>query len=131
MKTQTLLLFAAAFVAVSLAPQAMAQSCNAMHADFGSWFQTPNGRWTYGISFNADKGVDSAYSGNSEGAAGDSALKTPAPRLRVEPYMTSTFSRAPLKPVQAEYTSWCVFQCMWRGGNLDDCIFYCKGTVVQ
>jgi hypothetical protein len=116
MRSQTLILFAAAFVAVSGAPQAMAQSCNAMHTDVGNWFQTqPNDRWTYGISLNADTaGTDGPYIGYSEGVAGHSPLKTLLPHLKAElflsslnkPHMTSTFSLAPLKPVQAQFNSW-------------------------
>src|SRR6516164_4957287 len=70
------LLLAATFATVSLTPQAMAQSCDAMLNDFNNWFLTkPNGPGNYWISFNmATNRADGLYVGYAEGISGGNAL---------------------------------------------------------
>lgn len=70
------LLLAATFAAVSLAPPAVAQSCDAMLNDFNNWFQTkPNGPGNYWISFNmVTNRADGLYVGYAEASSGGNAL---------------------------------------------------------
>jgi hypothetical protein len=141
MKTPTtMLLLAAAFAAVSVAPQAMAQSCDAMRSGFENWFQTqPNSRGTYWIGFNmATNRADGLYVGYSEGVGGHAALKIPLPRFSAElslpslsnRYLTGRSPRAPGRTPLPQFNWWCYMKCLQGGGNPDDCSFLCSGHPV-
>jgi len=68
-------LLIAATVVFAIAPNATAQSCNAMLTDFQNWFQTqPNGPGNYSISFNmvTDR-ADGRYASYAEGGGASSA----------------------------------------------------------
>ena len=75
MKTAKLVLFAAAFAAVAVTPQAKAQSCNAVLTDIANWFQTqPNGPGYYSVRFNmVTNRADGLYASYAEGPSGTPA----------------------------------------------------------
>lgn len=137
MKTRTMLLAAAAFAVVSVAPQAIAQSCNAMPTNFGNRFQTqPNDRRNPRISIHtATSGADSLYVGYSEEVAAHAGLKLNLPAVGAElplasltnRYLASSSRQSPGRSA-APQTNWCYLVCtIIQGGNPDDCGFMCDG----
>jgi len=138
MKSPTMLILAAAFASVSVAPQALAQSCNAMLTNFENRFQTqPNDRGNPWISVHtATSGADGVYVGHPEGVAGHAKLKPKLPGVGAELPLFSLTNRylasisRPGPSVPPRFNWWCFVQCITRGGNPDDCTFMCAGKPI-
>src|SRR5215467_977107 len=109
MKSRTMLILAAAFAAtVSVAPQAMAQSCKAMLTNFENRFQTqPTDRGNPWISVHTAGGADGVDVGPSEDVAGHATLKLKLPEVGTElprfsltnRYLASISRQAPSRSV--------------------------------
>ncbi len=137
MKTPTMLLLAAVFAAVSLAPQAMAQSCDAKRPDFNNWFRTQrNDPGTYWISPSTPMNrANDLYVGDSDDVGDHAALKTTLPGFSAKlslaslrtSYLTGRSPQASVRPVSPQFNWWCYLICIQNGGNSDDCRFMCNG----
>jgi hypothetical protein len=137
MKTLTKLVLAAAFAAVSLAPQAMAGSCDAMRTDFNNWFRTQrSGPEVHSIGLSMVTNRSNAlYVGNSDGVGDHAVLKMTLPGFRAKlslpglpnSYLTSRSPQASGRPVPPQFNWWCYTKCLQNGGNPEDCSFMCNG----
>jgi len=138
MKTMTMLLITAALAAVSVAPQAMAQSCGAARTSFKKRFQTqPNGPKTDRLSSTPMSRADDLRADYTEGA-GDLALKTSLHQLSAElslgtssRYLAFRSSKAPGGVILPQFNWWCFVQCLRNGGSTEDCSILCSGRPVQ
>jgi hypothetical protein len=135
MKTLTKLVLAAAFAAVSLAPQAMAGSCDAMRTDVNNWFRAQrSGPGAYGISLSMlTNRSNDLYVGNSDGAA-DHAVKMTLPGFNAKlslpglrnSYLTGKSLQATDRPVPPQFNWWCYLICLQNGGDVIDCSIRCN-----
>jgi len=136
-----MLLIAAVFVAVSVTPQAMAQSCSAKRIAFPNSFQTrPSSPVMYQIGFRTViNRVDDLHFGYTS-AEEQVTLRTIPPRVSAtlslpgssKPYLAGKSAPGGIIPPQLpQFNWWCYVQCLRMGGNPDDCAILCSGKPVQ
>jgi hypothetical protein len=138
MKNSRILLIAAALVAASVTPKAIAQSCSAKPAAFEDRFQTQVNRpAAHRTSFRIETDRVDDLHGYAEGV-GDRAVLTAALPLSAAglslPGSTTHYLKSPEAPgvvVLAQFNWWCFVQCLRMGGNIDDCSIMCSGKPVQ
>ena len=136
MKNTRMLLILAS-VTLSVAPQAIAQSCGAQRAGSQSWFQTqPSPSRNYRISVaTVTNRADELHIGYLP-SEDTTALQATLPPLSA--HLSPTVNRysagaSPQRPGGARpaFNWWCFVQCLRMGGNVDDCSMLCRGKPVQ